>query len=640
LIGKGLQPGESVILMLPTAEDYFRAFFGVLLAGGIPVPVYPPGRAQQLEEHVRRHGAIADNAHAAIMITVPEAVAFARLAMARAASLRAVVTPDDLKGSAMPSHLPNPAPSDTAFIQYTSGSTGDPKGVVLSHANLLANIRAMGERLEVTPDDVFISWLPLYHDMGLIGAWLGSLTYAMPLVLMAPLSFLARPQRWLWAISNYKRTISGGPNFAYEACQARIRDTELDGCDLSFWRVAFCGAEPINVATLETFMQRFAGIGFARTAMMPVYGLAENSVGLTFPPAGREPLFDRIDAQHLARTGAAIISGADDGILVPSCGYPISGHQVRIVDDGGRELADRRQGRLQFQGPSASIGYLRNAEATKALFDGDWLNSGDLGYTVDGEVYITGRTKDLIIRGGRNIHPAEIEAALSDLEGLRTAGIAVFGSPDPASGTERLIVMAETRRRGDAARTALEGTINARATDIAGAPPDRVLLVAPRTVPKTSSGKIRRGAARQMFESGAIDAGPASLKWQKFRITASVYGAMARRGAHRLGGAAFAIYVGAAILILAPLAWLGVAVLPVESWRWRLVRGTLAALFSIARIKITTKGLSYLPAAGPIILAANHSSYLDGAVLAYALGKPLRFVAKAELSKNPITRIF
>lgn len=640
LIAKGLQAGEPVIVMLPTDEDYFRAFFGVLLAGGIPVPVYPPGRAQQLEEHVRRHGAIADNARAAIMITVPEAVPFARLAMAGAASLRAIVTPADLQGAAMPSHLPSPAPGDTAFIQYTSGSTGDPKGVVLSHANLLANIRAMGERLEITSDDVFVSWLPLYHDMGLIGAWLGSLTYAMPLVLMAPLSFLARPQRWLWAISNYKGTISGGPNFAYEACQARINDGELDGCDLTSWRVAFCGAEPIHVPSLENFMQRFAAFGFARTAMMPVYGLAENSVGLTFPPAGREPLFDRIDGQQLARTGAAKFTSADDAIMVPSCGYPIGGHQVRIVDDGGRELPDRRQGRLQFQGPSASIGYLHNAGATKALFDGDWLNSGDLGYSVDGEIYITGRSKDLVIRGGRNIHPAEIEAALSDLEGLRSGGIAVFGSPDPVSGTERLIVMAETRRRGDGDRNELERTIIGRATDIAGEAPDRVLLVAPRTVPKTSSGKIRRAAARQMFESGAIDAGSASLKWQKFRIAVSGYRAMARRGVRRLGSASFAFYVGAAILILAPLAWLGVALLPVERWRWRLVRGTLGILFSIARIKINTEGLKHIPVAGPIILAANHSSYLDGAVLAYALGKPLRFVAKAELSNNPITRIF
>jgi len=640
LIATGLQTGDPVILMLPTGEDYFRAFFGVLLAGAIPVPVYPPGRAQQLEDHVRRHGAIADNARATIMITVPEAVPFARLLSGQARHLRSIVTPQDLKGAAMPSHLPSPAPGDTAFIQYTSGSTGDPKGVVLSHANLLANIRSMGERLEVTASDVFVSWLPLYHDMGLIGAWLGSLSYAMPLVLMAPLSFLARPQRWLWAISNYKGTISGGPNFAYETCQARIGEAELLGCDLSSWRVAFCGAEPINVPSIEKFMQRFAGYGFARTAMMPVYGLAENSVGLTFPPAGRGPLFDRIDASHLARTGAAQISAAGDALMVPSCGYPIGGHQVRIIGDGGRELPDRRQGRLQFQGPSASIGYLRNAGATKALFDGDWLNSGDLGYSVDGEIYITGRTKDLIIRGGRNIHPAEIEAALSALEGLSPGAIAVFGSPDPATGTERLIVMAETRRRGDEQRAVLERAINNRATDIAGAPPDRVLLAAPRTVPKTSSGKIRRAAARQMFESGAIDAGPASLKWQKFRIAAVRTWAMARRGVRRLGRGAFAVYVGAAIVIAAPLVWLGVALLPLERWRWRVVRGAAAVLFSIARVKVTTEGLRLLPATGPIILATNHSSYLDGAVLAYALGKPLRFVVKAELSKNPITRIF
>jgi len=641
LIEHDLQPGESVILMLPTEMDYFRAFFGVLLAGGVPVPVYPPGRPQQLEEHVRRHAAIADNARAGIMITVDEAKMFSRLLRSQAESLREMVTCDDLKGAEIPSLLPDPSPGDAAFIQYTSGSTGDPKGVVLSHANLLANIRTMGAHLEVTAEDVFVSWLPLYHDMGLIGAWLGSLTHAIPLVLMSPLSFLARPQRWLSAISNYKGTLSGAPNFAFEACLARIRDEDIEGCDLSSWRVAFCGAEPINVPTLEQFAARFANYGFTASAITPVYGLAENSVGLTFPPLGRGPRYDRIDRQTLSRTGRAEIAGepGEQVLAVPSCGHPLRGHQLRIVDESGRELPDRREGRIQFHGPSSTLGYLRNAEATAALFDGDWLNSGDVGYTVDGEVYITGRTKDLIIRGGRNIYPAEIEAAVGELDGVRQGGVAVFGSPDPQSGTERLVIMAETRQRGDAAKAKLNSQINARASDVAGAPPDRVLLVPPRTVPKTSSGKVRRSTARQMFETGRVEVGTAAVNWQILKITASGLAPLGRRTARHLAHWLYAGYVGAAVLFVAPIAWLLVALLPRESWRWAAVRAALSALFSIARVKVTVDGLQDIPGKGPVILTSNHASYLDGALLVYALPDRFSFVAKAELRENFITRI-
>ncbi|MEE2760337.1 MAG: AMP-binding protein [Pseudomonadota bacterium] len=640
-LGMGLQPGEPIILMLPTSLDYFRIFFGALLAGGVPVPVYPPGRAQQLEEHVQRHGAIIANARAPIMITVPEAVPFARLLMTQAGSLRRVVTPAELEGAEMPAYFPVPAPGDTAFIQYTSGSTGDPKGVTLNHANLLSNIRAMGTHLEATPEDVFVSWLPLYHDMGLIGAWLGSLTYGMPLVLMPPLAFLARPERWLWAISNFKGTLSGGPNFAFEACFSRIGEAALEGCDLSTWRVAFCGAEPISVPTLEAFMDRFATNGFARRAMMPVYGLAENSVGLTFPPVGREPVFDRIDRQRLLRTGEAEITTRDDNavLTLPSCGYPLYGHQVRIVDDARRELPDRRQGSIQFKGPSSSIGYLHNADATRNLFDGTWLNTGDLGYSVGGEIYITGRTKDMIIRSGRNIHPAEIEAGLGKLDGIRSGAVAVFGIPNSATGTERLVVMAETRQRDAAARLDLERCIIGRTSELAGLPPDQVLLVPPRSVPKTSSGKIRRNAARQLYEMGRLGSGPDSLRWQKFRISLSAIAMGARRSIQRFGHWVFAGYAGVAFLLVVPLAWLGVAILPSLNWRWRLVRGALAILFTATRIKVTTDGPTNFRQPRRVILTCNHSSYLDAAVLGYALGVPLCFVAKAELTKNFVMRI-
>jgi acyl carrier protein len=370
----GIAFGESVLIMLPTGRDYFISFFGVLLAGGVPVPVYPPGRLKQIEEHLRRHASIAANSLSKIMITMPEATSFSRLMHQKVATLDKIATVEEILtlGKTHTLHLPVLATSDTAFLQYTSGSTGMPKGVVLSNANLLANIQAMGRVIEVTSEDVFISWLPLYHDMGLIGAWLGSLYYACPLVIMSPLTFLARPVRWLKAISRYKGTLAAAPNFAYELCRQRIDDEELRDIDLSSWRCAFNGAEAVSPDSILGFADRFAASGFRLESMMPVYGLAESSVGLAFPPMGRGPHIDHIDRQILMKEGkaepASPVTGETLGL--PGCGMPLPGHQIRIVDGNNRELPDRREGIIQFQGPSTTSGYLRNPDQNRTLFHG------------------------------------------------------------------------------------------------------------------------------------------------------------------------------------------------------------------------------------------------------------------------------
>ncbi|TDJ63620.1 MAG: acyl-phosphate glycerol 3-phosphate acyltransferase, partial [Proteobacteria bacterium] len=246
----GLDPGETVAIMLPTSEEYLFTFFGILLAGGIPVPIYPPARLTQIEDHLRRHVGILSNAGAAMLVTVAEASRLARLLKSHIASLRHVFTVEELSSSAQTLARPTLKPDDIAFLQYTSGSTADPKGVVLTHANLLTNIRAMGNVLEVDSTDVFVSWLPMYHDMGLIGAWLGSLYHAMPLVLIPPLNFLGRPARWLWAIHRHRATLSAAPNFAYELCLSKIDEQDIKGLDLSSWRMAANGAEPVSPDTL------------------------------------------------------------------------------------------------------------------------------------------------------------------------------------------------------------------------------------------------------------------------------------------------------------------------------------------------------------------------------------------------------
>ena len=270
----------------------------------------------------------------------------------------------------------------------------------------------MGKAVQVTSTDVFVSWLPLYHDMGLIGAWLGSLYHAFPLVVMSPLTFLARPERWLWAIHKHRGTLSASPNFGYELCLRKIPDTALAGLDLSSWRMAFNGAEPVSPETIARFAQRFGQYGLRPQAMAPVYGLAECSVGLAFPPPGRGPLIDCIRRDSFMRTGHAEPAGSDEADVLRVTRMRagrFSGHEIRIVDATGRELGERVEGHLEFKGPSATSGYFRNPEQTRLLFHGEWLDSGDFAYMAEGDVYLTGRSKDIIIRAGRNIYPYELE---------------------------------------------------------------------------------------------------------------------------------------------------------------------------------------------------------------------------------------
>jgi len=647
----GLEAGQACALMLPTCPDYFFAYLGILRAGGVPVPIYPPARLNQIEEHVRRHAGILANAEARLLLTVPEARTVARLLEAQVAGLRRVVTVAELASPAtMPADVaarPAIRGGDTAFIQYTSGSTGDPKGVVLSHANLLANIRAMGRAIGLGPGDVAVSWLPLYHDMGLICAWLSSLYHGVPLVVMSPLAFLARPERWLQAIHRYRGTVSAAPNFAYELCVKRIDDADLQGLDLSCWRVAANGAEPVLPDTLRRFGERFARYGLRPGALMPVYGLAECAVGLLSPPVGRGPRIDRVSRDALGRNGLARPAGDEAGALAfVCCGRPLPGHEIRIVDSLGREVGERIEGRLEFRGPSATAGYHHNPEQTRRLFDGDWLDSGDRAYVADGEVYLTGRVKDIIIRGGRNIYPHEIENLVGEVPGVRRGCVAAFGSPDPASGTERLVVLAETRETDATARDALRTRIVDATLTALGEPPDEVVLAPPQAVLKTSSGKIRRAACREAYERGSLgrSAGMAGMAgWQMLRLAARAVLPQARRlaaaGVRLLWGS----WVWLLFALLAPPTWLLTALTGRPALAWRLNRLAARGLLRLAGLPLTVRGLDQLPA-GRCVLVANHASYADGLLLVAALPQPFSFVAKRELrgawlSRRYLTRL-
>lgn len=553
----GIRAGDRVALMLPTGLDFFEAFHGALYLGAVPVPLYPPARPSQLAEHLRRIAGILTDSGARLLVATHEARGLARLLRVLAPGVETVVTVEDLRQGA-PARAPVAVRADDiAFLQYTSGSTGQPKGVVLTHANLMANLRAMRDATRTSSADLFVSWLPLYHDMGLIGACLGSMTIGFTLALMSPMAFLGRPVRWLRAIERHRATMTAGPNFAYELCVSRIRDDELEGLDLSSLRLAFNGAEAVSPVTLERFATRFASHGLPAAALAPVYGLAEGALGLTFPPPGRGPLIESLERRALQSEGVArpAAPGERAPIRLASCGRPLPGHAVRIVGPDGRALPDRVQGEIEFRGPSATSGYYGKDRAVSGLFDGDWLRTGDLGYLASGELFVTGRIKDVIIRGGHNVHPQELEAAAASVRGVRRGGVAVFPAFDPDAGTERLIVLAETGESDPGERERIVAEISGLAVDLTGLPVDRVVLAPPHAVLKTSSGKIRRAACRERFERGEAFAPASGIRPQIARLAVFGLVASAARLGRRIVGLAWSVRAIGIFAVLVPASW-------------------------------------------------------------------------------------
>ena len=661
LARRGVPAGGRVCLMLPTSRQFFICYAGILLAGAVPVPIYPPFRADRIEEYAQRQSAILNNARVCLLLTFRRAEVVAKLLKPRVKSLLGVVDARKLLQAA--EDEPPPAPGalpaflkgsrmrkggDIALLQYTSGSTGNPKGVVLTHANLLANMRALAQALQLGPGDIAVSWLPLYHDMGLIGAWLTLYLFGIPLVVMSPLSFLTRPERWLQAFSKHKGTIAAAPNFAYELCARKVSDKALEGIDLSSWRAALNGSEPVNPETLERFVQRFGKCGFRRESLLPVYGLAESSLGVTVPPLDRGPLVDCVERDAFATQGRAVpaSSNIEPSISFASSGKPLAGHEVLIVDAEGKALPDRMEGFLWFRGPSTTSGYYRNPEATAKLFpcgpatlpgEHPWLNSGDRAYRADGEIYVTGRVKDIIIKAGRNLYPHEVEELASGVEGIRKGCVVAFGLKDEGSGTEKVVVVAESRETQASSRAAMAAKITDQVSRGLGLPPDRVELIPPGSIPKTSSGKLRRDETKQLYLAGTLTAAkpPAWLQIARLGLGSSVKGALrAIGGGLRL---AFEKVYGVYFLVVFVLwivpAWLIVKQFKDHKAAGRFTSAALKLLFFLVGIPVRVVGKEYMDTPGPKVYASNHASYFDVLPLMMGLGVSYRFVAKGEVNE-------
>lgn len=499
---RGVRPGDRVPILLPTGPAFVGALLGAMLAGAVPVPLASPMTFGSIERYLANLAAIVADCGARHLVT------FDRVRVALAgdgrlgASLGEVLTEADLDGTPQGFPRTSVSASDTALLQYTSGTTGRPKGVVVSHRALVANAFAIAHGLALGPADVGVSWLPLFHDMGLIGVLLTAVCHPYPLHVMPPEAFVMRPQRWLRVIAEAGATVSAAPNFAYELCVQRGGD--LEGARLDRWRRALNGSEPVLANTVERFSARFARDGFDLGAMTPVYGMAECTLAVTFPRKGRGFRARSVDRAELAN-GIAVAPGprdlASDAVSV---GVPVAGTTVGIYGPDGALVEEGRVGEVRVMGPSLMDGYFRNENASAEAFSGAWLKTGDLGFMHDGELYLVGRAREVIIKGGRNVYPQDIERVASDVRGVRAGAVAAFARGSDRTGTDDIVVVAETATADADERERIAREVRGEVLAALGVKVDDVRLWPVGAIPRTTSGKIqRRACARRFDEEGA-----------------------------------------------------------------------------------------------------------------------------------------
>lgn len=503
-IDSGCRAGDRVIISMDTSFKMVAAFFGAGLAGLAPVlQALPLGAANVPIWSRKLADAIRTVDARAVLVDSLVALA-AREPVASREDCR-LLTPHKL-ADARPFDPPKPKDDGLAYVQFTSGTTSRQKAVQITHGALMANMACITDALELNQNDFAVFWLPLFHDMGLVSGVQIPLLHGIPSLLMSPMAFIFTPRSWLWAIHYFRGTQSAAPNFAYHICANRLTDADIEGLDLSAWRRTQNGAEFIHVDTVEAFQARFGPHGFDPRTMSPVYGMAECVLAATFPAIDEAPVFDAIDLDRFAEEGYAAPAGPETERVgrVVAVGRPFAGHTLRIVDDAGEPLPERRQGQIQLAGPSVTPGYFGDAEATAELLDGDWLRTGDLGYVADGRLYVYGRSKDLIIKAGRNYQPDSIERAAAEVDGVRAGCVAAFGVFNEDGGTEDLVVVFETRRETPEEVSQMVRQVSAAIKREVGLAPNRIVAVRSRSLPKTTSGKLRRSETRDRLLAGDL----------------------------------------------------------------------------------------------------------------------------------------
>jgi fatty-acyl-CoA synthase len=511
LQARGLVPGDHVAILGPTSRGLITAIRGCWLAGIASMVLPLPMRMGSLEAFVASTRARIRHGDAKLVLIDDLLAAFYEPAPGDPPTLPLGAVLPGAPG--VPSgdrlELPPPDPERLVVLQYTSGSTSEPKGVMIPDRVLSANIDACCEAAGLAPDDVMVSWLPLYHDMGLIGFLAIPMTKGVPLVQAAPQDFLAHPGNWMQWISDHRGTATAGPNFAWVLVTRALR--RMRDIDLSSLSIALSGAEPVDPKAVEEFVAAAEPFGFRAGSVFPAFGMAEVAIGGSFPPRGRGLVCDTVDRVVLERDRVAKpieVEDPDDFALtarrLPLLGKPVPGLEMRVVDpDTFEERPERHVGELVIRGTSVTPGYYKRPDATAELFHDGWLRTGDLAYFVNGELVLCGRIKDVIIVGGRNVFPEDIERAVGEIEGVRAGNVIAFGM-EGYKGKESVVVVAETKVGPDQVE-ALRQAIHHRTLEVCGLPPRDVMLVAPSTLPKTSSGKLQRAKCRELYLEEQLD---------------------------------------------------------------------------------------------------------------------------------------
>jgi fatty-acyl-CoA synthase len=511
----GAKKGDRVALILPDNADFVFAFLGAVRAGLVPVPIYPPTGLGKLAGYLDNTLHVVARSGARLLLTNTDIKRMLGTIQAQVPELKQVVAVEGVRSMREELHPAKAALDDVCFLQFTSGSTSRPKGVVLTHANLAANVRAIMELGIGVRDSVDsgASWLPLYHDMGLIGFVLAPLYHVNTVTFLPPLLFLKRPARWLETVSRHRATVSFGPNFAYALCVKRIKDSEVAGLDLSAWRVAGCGAEPIRAENLRAFADKFAPAGFSDKAFVCCYGMAESTLAISFSKAGAGVTTDVVDGRELWSKGRAVPvsvspAQAESATSIVQCGAAFPDHDIQIFaiedDASERPLGEREVGEIRLRGPSLMSGYFNEPELTRSAFAGGWLKTGDIGYLADGNVHICGRSKEVIIVNGRNYYPQDLEWEAGKVEGVRKGNVIAFGTMKPDHDRERVIICFETNVAGEAERSALKGEVRRVVQQALGLTVDDVVPLGGGVLPKTSSGKLQRAKTRELYETGVL----------------------------------------------------------------------------------------------------------------------------------------
>ncbi|MFO0548905.1 MAG: fatty acyl-AMP ligase [Polyangiaceae bacterium] len=503
----GVEKGDRVALVLPEPDEFVLTFMACLTAGIVAVPMYPPQTLAKMEAYGDTVRHILEASGAKLLVTSAALRDLMSEHLAGATGTR-VVLEAETHGSEDDREPPPPVDlQDLAFLQFTSGSTSKPKGVMVSFENLAANAQAiMVDGLRATPEDRGISWLPLYHDMGLIGFVVAPLYTSTPVVFLPTMAFIRRPSTWLDTVHRFRGTITFAPNFAYALAARAVTETQSRGWDLSCMRAMGCGAEPIQAEVMRTFLARFEKNGLSPKAILPSYGMAESTLAITFMGLDEELVTDSVDVDSMRRGSATRAEGARAAMELVACGKPFPNHELRIAGPNNEPLGDRQVGEIQVRGPSVTRGYFNNAEATAEVFLPDgWLRTGDLGYLAAGRLHICGRHKDLIILNGRNYYPQDIEAVASRAAGIRDGQCVAFSTLDEKGG-EHCVLVAEAKlgpRAGTAADVISEVIQLVRAE--IGIVLGEVHLIKRGTLPKTSSGKVRRREAKARLEAGELE---------------------------------------------------------------------------------------------------------------------------------------